>query len=47
VLELAGKLPEVGQELLAKDFTFIVLERTENRINRVKVSITPNPKQVS
>ncbi len=47
VLELAGKLPEVGQELVAKDFTFNVLERTENRINRVKVSITPNPKQVS
>lgn len=47
VLELAGKLPEVGQELVAKDFTFVVLERTENRINRVKVSIRPNPKQIS
>jgi len=44
VLELAGKLPEVGQELVAKDFTFIVLERTENRINRVKISIVPTPK---
>jgi CBS domain containing-hemolysin-like protein len=46
VLELAGKLPEVGQELVAKDFTFTVLERTENRINRVKISIVPTPKQM-
>lgn len=47
VLELAGRLPEVGQELVAKDFTFIVLERTENKINRVKVSIAPSPKQAA
>ena len=47
VLELAGKLPEVGQELVAKDFTFSVLERAENRINRVKVSIASSPKKMA
>ena len=47
VLELAGRLPEVGQELVAKDFTFVVLERTENKISRVKVSIAPSPKQLA
>jgi gliding motility-associated protein GldE len=47
VLELAGKLPEVGQELVAKDFTFTVLERAENRINRVKISIASTPKQMA
>ena len=41
VLELAGEIPEVGQELIAKDFTFTVLETGQNRIQKVKISIAP------
>lgn len=41
VLELAGEIPEVGQELVAKDFTFTVLETGQNRIQKVKISIAP------
>lgn len=41
VLELAGKFPDVGQELTAQDFTFTILEAAQNRILKVKISIAP------
>ena len=42
VLELSGKFPTVGQELIAQDFTFTILEAVQNRISKVKISIAPN-----
>ncbi len=41
VLELAGIFPDVGQELIAQDFTFTILEAVQNRILKVKISIAP------
>ena len=41
VLELAGEIPSVGKEFYAKDFTFTIMETGQNRILKVKVSITP------
>jgi putative hemolysin len=41
VLELAGEIPTVGKEFYAKDFTFTIMETGQNRILKVKVSITP------
>ncbi len=41
VLELAGEIPVVGKELYAKDFTFTIMEAGQNRILKVKVSISP------
>jgi CBS domain containing-hemolysin-like protein len=40
-LELAREIPAVGQELIAKDFTFTVIEIGKNRIQKVKISIAP------
>lgn len=41
VLELAGEIPLVGKEFYAKDFTFTIMETGQNRILKVKVSISP------
>jgi CBS domain containing-hemolysin-like protein len=41
VLELAGEIPLVGKEFYAKDFTFTIIETGQNRILKVKVSISP------
>jgi CBS domain containing-hemolysin-like protein len=39
VLELAGEIPQLNQELVAKDFTFTVLEVAMNRIHKIKITI--------
>lgn len=44
VLELAGEIPQLNQELVAKDFTFTVLEVAMNRIHKIKITIAA-PKQ--
>lgn len=41
ILELAGEIPKAQQVLVAQDFTFTVLEVTQNRIQKIKVTITP------
>jgi putative hemolysin len=41
VLELAGEIPKVQQVLIAQDFSFTVLEVTQNRIQKIKITITP------
>ena len=39
LLEIAGEIPTVDQEITAGDFNFTVLEVTKNRIQKVKVTI--------
>ncbi|CAN5764999.1 gliding motility-associated protein GldE [soil metagenome] len=39
LLEIAGEIPSVNQEITAGDFNFTVLEVTKNRIQKVKVTI--------
>ncbi len=41
VLELAGEIPRVNQQITIGDFEFVVLEIEKNRIKKVKVSIKP------
>jgi putative hemolysin len=41
VLELAGEIPRVNQEIMSGDFHFEVLELEKNRIRKVKVIIKP------
>ena len=42
VLEIAGEFPEVEEEVVSGDFTFITLAINKNRIDKVKVVITLN-----
>ena len=39
VLEIAGEFPQVNEEVVSGDFTFIPLEINKNRIDKVKVII--------
>lgn len=39
ILEIAGEIPTVNQEITAGDFNFTILEVTKNRIQQVKVTI--------
>jgi gliding motility-associated protein GldE len=41
VLELAGEIPKPQQMLVAQDFSFTVLEVTQNRIQKIRITITP------
>lgn len=41
VLELAGEIPKPQQVLVAQDFSFTVLEVIQNRIQKIRVTITP------
>jgi gliding motility-associated protein GldE len=41
VLEIAGEFPEVNEELVIDDFTFVPLEINKNRIEKVKVNLKP------
>jgi putative hemolysin len=45
VLELAGEIPQLNQEVHVGDFTFEVLELDKNRILKLKVSIKPTPQE--
>jgi CBS domain containing-hemolysin-like protein len=42
VLELAGEIPQINQEIVSGDFTFAVQELVKNRIQKVKVTIRPS-----
>ena len=42
VLEIAGEFPQIDEEVISNDFTFIPLAINKNRIDRVKVVITQN-----
>lgn len=39
VLEIAGEFPQVNEELVSGDFTFVPLEINKNRIDKVKIII--------
>ncbi|HEV8079995.1 MAG TPA: gliding motility-associated protein GldE [Chitinophagaceae bacterium] len=39
VLEIAGEFPQINEEVLCDDFTFIPMEINKNRIEKVKVNI--------
>jgi gliding motility-associated protein GldE len=39
VLEIAGEIPKINEEIVSGDFTFIPLEINKNRIDKVKVII--------
>ncbi len=41
VLEIAGEFPQVNEQLVQGDFTFVPLEINKNRIDKVKVIIKP------
>jgi gliding motility-associated protein GldE len=43
VLEIAGEFPQVNEEVINGDFTFITLEISRNRIDKVKVIIKQEP----
>lgn len=43
VLEIAGEFPQINEEVISGDFTFIPLEINKNRIDKVKVTIKPPP----
>ena len=45
VLEIAGEFPQEGEELVSGNFTFIPLEISKNRIDKVKLVIKPIEKQ--
>ncbi|UAY51772.1 gliding motility-associated protein GldE [Ferruginibacter albus] len=41
VLEIAGEFPQVNEEIVSSNYTFIPLEINRNRIDRVKVIVKP------
>lgn len=46
VLEIAGEFPQVEEEVVSGDFTFITLAINKNRIDKVKVIIKQRPGDV-
>jgi CBS domain containing-hemolysin-like protein len=41
VLEIAGEFPEINEEVVSGNFTFVPLEINKNRIEKVKITIKP------
>lgn len=41
VLEIAGEFPQVNEQLVSGDFTFVPLEINKNRIDKVKITVAP------
>ena len=39
VLEIAGKFPQVNEEVVNGSFTFIPLEINKNRLDKIKITI--------
>lgn len=39
VLEIAGEFPQVNEEVVSGDYTFVPLEINKNRIDKIKISI--------
>jgi len=42
VLEIAGEFPQIEEEVVSGDFTFVPLAINKNRIDKVKVLIRQN-----
>ena len=47
VLEIAGEFPQANTHLIIGDFTFIPLEISKNRIDKVKISINEVNKDIT
>jgi CBS domain containing-hemolysin-like protein len=45
VLELAGEIPPVNRIIPSGEFEFTVLEVLKNRINKIKITIKPQPSE--
>jgi CBS domain containing-hemolysin-like protein len=43
VLEIAGEIPQPMQLVECGDFEFVVLELVKHRIEKVKITIKPQP----
>lgn len=41
VLEIAGEFPEINEDVVSGNFTFVPLEINKNRIEKVKITIKP------
>ncbi len=41
VLEMAGEIPQINQEVSSGDFLFTIVELEKNRINKMKITINP------
>jgi len=46
VLEIAGEIPQQNQVIASGDFEFIVLEMHKNRLQKIKITITPHPGRI-
>jgi gliding motility-associated protein GldE len=42
VLEIAGEFPQANSSIVSGDFTFVPLEINKNRIDKIKITITPS-----
>lgn len=42
VLEIAGEFPQVNSTIVSGDFTFVPLAINKNRIDKIKITITPS-----
>jgi len=45
VLEIAGEFPQVNEEVLNGNYTFVPLEINKNRIDKVKVLVKPEAEE--
>ena len=43
VLEIAGEIPKQGQVITQGDFDFTILELVKNRLQKIKITIKPQP----
>jgi CBS domain containing-hemolysin-like protein len=42
VLEIAGEFPQENSSIVSGNFTFVPLEINKNRIDKIKITITPS-----
>ena len=45
ILELAGEIPKVNEVISSGDFDFIILEIMKNRLQKIKITIRPQPSE--
>ena len=45
VLEIAGEIPKVNQVVVQGDFDFTILEIVKNRLQKIKITIKPQPEK--
>jgi len=45
VLEIAGEIPKANEVISSGDFDFTVLEIVKNRLQKIKITIRPQPSE--